>query len=154
MTYASSVPAVLPALVAAFKGWPSLGVAGVPVRYGPELTQASGSEAVAVGYTGNQDENVVSGTASPEGMAVLPERERYAVMCAVEVIDPASDIPAAVARAYALHAACGAAIAAGHTLGGVVLGASVGIGSLRMQQANGALARVVFPVNVDAYTGR
>jgi hypothetical protein len=154
MTYASSVPAVLPALVAAFKGWPSLGVAGVPVRYGPELTQASGSEAVAVGYTGDQNENVVSGTASPEGMAVLPERERYAVMCAVEVTDPAADIPAAVARAYALHAACGAAIAADHTLGRAVLMASVGIGSLRMQQANGALARVVFPVNVDAYTSR
>jgi hypothetical protein len=154
MTYASSVPAVLPALVAAFKGWPSLGVSGVPVRYGPELTQASGAEAVAVGYTGDQNADVVTGTASPEGMAVLPERERYAVMCAVEVVDPAADIPAAVARAYALHAACGAAIAADHTLGRAVLMASVGIGSLRMQQANGALARVVFPVNVDAYTSR
>lgn len=155
MPYYSSVPRVLPALVAAFKGWPSLGVAGVPVRYGPELTQASGSEAVAVGFTGDANEDVVTGTASPEGMAVLPDRERYAVMCAIEVIDPGSDIPAAVDRAYALHAACGAAIAADHSLGKVVLRASVGIGSLQMQQtASGALARVVFPVNVDAFTAR
>ena len=155
MAYYSSVPGAVTALVAAFKGWQSLGVAGVPVRYGPELTQVSGSEAVAVGYTGNQDEDVVTGTASPEGLAVLPDRERYAVMCAIEVIDPAAVMPTAVARAYALHAACGAAIAADHTLGRVVLRASLGIGSLQMQQpGNGALARVVFPVNIDAFTGR
>jgi len=153
--YYSSVPAVLPALVAAFKGWPSLGVAGVPVRYGPELTQASGLEAVAVGYTGDQNEDVVTGTASPEGMAVLPDRERYAVMCAIEVIDPGSDVPAAVTRAYALHAGCGAAIATDHTLGKAVLRASVGMGSLQLQQTEtGARARVVFPCNIDAFTGR
>ena len=155
MPYYSSVPAVLPALVAAFKGWPSLGVAGVPVRYGPELTQASGAEAVAVGYTGDANEDVVTGTASPEGMAVLPDRERYAVLCAIEVIDQGAVMPAAVDRAYALHAACGQAIAADHTLGRVVLRASLGIGSLQMQQTSaGALARVVFPVNIDAFTSR
>ena len=139
--YSSSVPAAIAGLVAAFRTSLLLGVAGVPVRYGPELTQASGSEAVAVAYTGNQDEDVVTGTASPEGLAVLPDRERYAVMCAIEVIDPGSDIPAAVTRAYALHAACGAAIAVDHTLGKAVLRASAGIGSLQLQQpSNGALA--------------
>jgi hypothetical protein len=155
MTYASSVPAVIAALVTAFRTSASLGLAGVPVRDGPELTQESGLEAVAVGYTGDQNEDVVTGAASPEGLAVLPDRERYAVTCTVEVTDPGSDITAARARAYQLHAACGAAIAVDHTLGKVVLRASLGIGSLQQQQtSNGALARVVFPVNIDAYTSR
>src|SRR6266581_2794732 len=155
MTYYSSVPAAVAALVAAFRTWPGLGLAGVPVRDGPELSQASGLEAVAVGWTGDPAEDVVTGAASPEGLAVLPDRERYAVTCTVEVVDPGSDITAARARAYALHAACGAAIAADHTLGKTVLRATPGFGSLRQQQTgDGALARVVFPVTVDAYTSR
>ena len=155
MTYASSVPAAITALVTAFKTYPTLGLAGVPVRDGPELTSESGLEAVAVGYTGDQNEDVVTGTASPEGMAVLPDRERYAITCAVEVIDPGSDIAAARTRAYEIHALCGQALAADHTLRGSVLRASVGIGSLQQQQTpDGARARVMFPVNCDAYTGR
>ena len=155
MPYVSSVPAVIAALVAAFRTWPALGVAGVPVRDGPDLGQASGVEAVAVGYTGDANEDVVTGTASPEGMGGLPDRERYAVMCAVEVIDTAADVAAARARAFTLHAACGQALAADLTLGGTVLRASLGIGSLQQQQTDaGARARVVFPVNVDAFTSR
>jgi hypothetical protein len=156
VTYSSSVPAAIAALVAALRASPLLGAVGVPVRDGPELTTASSTEAVAVGYTGDQNQAAVTGTATPEGLAVLPDRERYAVICAAEVIDPGgTNLPASRARAYALHAACGAAIAADHTLGGTVLRASLGMGSLVQQQAqNGALARVVFPVTVDAYTGR
>jgi hypothetical protein len=155
MTYASSVPRVIAALVTAFRTSAALGLAGVPVRDGPVLTQESGLEAVAVGYTGDAAEDVVTGAASPEGMGVLPDRERYAVTCTIEVVDPGSDITAARARAYVLHAACGAAIAVDHTLGGAVLRASLGIGSLRQQQtSSGALARVTFPVNVDAFTSR
>jgi hypothetical protein len=155
MTYSSSVPAVIAALAAAFRTSTGLGLAGVPVRNGPELTAAPGLEAVAVGYTGNQDDNVVEGTATPEGLAVLPDRERYTVMCCIEVIDGEGDPAPAQARAYQLHAACGAAIAADHTLGKTVLRASPGFGSLQQKQtANGALARVVFGVQVDAYTSR
>ena len=155
MAYYSSVPAAVAAIVAAFRTSAALGLAGVPVRDGPQLVQATDTEAVAVGYTGDQHEDVVTGAASPEGLAVLPDRERYAVTCAAEVLDVGSDIAAARIRAYQLHAACGAAIAADHTLGRVVLRASLGIGSLQQQQtAGGALARVVFPVNIDAYTSR
>jgi hypothetical protein len=155
VTYSSSVPAAIAALVVAFRTSPALGVAGVPVRDGPLLTDNPGVEAVAVGYTGDQAEAVVTGTASPEGLAVLPDRERYAVTCLIEVIDGGGDITAARTRAYQLHAACGAAIAVDNTLGRVVLRASIGIGSLQQKQtAGGALARVRFPVDIDAYTSR
>jgi hypothetical protein len=155
MTYYSSVPAAVAALVTAFRTSTGLGLAGVPVRDGPEVTADPTLEAVAVGYTGSQDQDVVTGTASPEGLAVLPDRERYAVSCCVEVLDGDGDMAAARARAYQLHAACGAAIAVDRTLGKAVLRASAGIGSLQQKQTqNGALARVVFPVNVEAYTSR
>jgi hypothetical protein len=155
MPYSSSVPAAIAALVAAFRTWPGLGLAGVPVRDGPQLDRASGLEAVAVGYTGDQNEDVVTGTASPEGMGGLPDRERYAVMCAAEVISPSGDITAARARAYELHAACGAALAVDHTLGKAVLRASLGIGSLQQQRTDtGVQVRVVFPCNIDAFTSR
>ena len=136
MTYYSSVPAAIGALVAAFRTSTGLGLAGVPVRDGPELVSGTDPEAVAVGYTGDQNEDVVTGTASPEGLGGLPDRERYAVMCAAEVIDAGGDLPAARARVFELHAACGAAVAVDPKLGGAVLRASLGIGSLQ-QQADG-----------------
>lgn len=155
MTYYSSVPAAIAGLVAAFRSSTGLGLAGVPVRDGPQVTAAPGLEAVAVGYTAGQDQDVVTGSASPEGLGGGQDRERYAITCTAEVLDTAGSITAARARAYALHAACGAAITADRTLGKTVLQASLGIGSLRQQQtADGALARVVFPVNVEAYTSR
>lgn len=155
MTYSSSVPAAIGALLAAFQSSTALGLAGVPVRDGPQLTAASGTEAVAVGYTGDQNQAAVTGTATPEGLGAGPDRERYAITCAAEVIDPTGNLPAARARAYQLHAACGAAITADRTLGKTVLRAVPGPGSLTQQQTTqGAVARVVFPVTIDAYTTR
>jgi hypothetical protein len=155
VTYYSSVPAAITALLTAFRTSTALGLAGVTVYDGPVITGAGGTEAVAVGYTGDQNQDVVTGTAAPEGMASGPDRERYAVTCAAEVIDPGGDLAAARTRAYQLHAACGQAIAVDRTLGGKVLQASTGIGSLQQQQtAGGARARVAFPVNCDAYTTR
>ena len=157
MTYSSSVPAAIAALVAAFSASTALGAATVPVpvKDGPVLTAATGTEAVAVGYTGNQAQAVATGTATPEGLGAGPDRERYAIMCAAEVIDASGNLPAARVRAYQLHAACGAAITADRTLGRTVLNAVPGPGTLLQQQTtNGALARVVFPVNIDAYTTR
>ena len=155
MTYSSSVPAAITALLAAFGAYPALGGAGVPVRDGPQLTAANATEAVAVGYSGAQNPAAASGTAATEGLGSGPDRETYAVTCAAEVIDPDGDIAAARARAYALHAACGAAITADRTLGGKVLRAVPGPGQLQQQQTTaGALARIVFPVTCDAYTTR
>jgi hypothetical protein len=155
MTYTSTVPAAVAALVAAFTVSAQLGGAGVPVWDGPQPTQEPALEGVAVGYGGNANAADVTGTAVPEGLAALPDRERYTVQCAAEVLNGAGDMAAARTRAYQLHAACGAAVAADHTLGGAVLRAWTGPGSLTQQQTNaGALAQLVFPVDVDAFTGR
>jgi hypothetical protein len=125
------------------------------VRDGPELTQEAGVEAVAVGYTGDQNEDVVTGAASMAGLGGVQDREAYAVMCAIEVIDTGADMAAARTRAYELHAACGAAVVADRTLGGAVMKAVPGTGSLQQQQTDqGARARVVFPVNCEAWTAR
>ena len=155
MTYSSTVPAALAGLVAAFRNSITLGLAGVPVRDGPQLTDAAGLEAVAVGYSGDQNTDAAAGSATPEGLSGGRDRERYTVTCAAEVLDPGADIAAARTRVYQLHAACGAAIAADRTLGRAVLGAVPGPWTLRQQQTpNGALARIVFGVTVDAYTTR
>ena len=155
MTYQSSVPAAITALLAAFRTSTALGLAGVPVHDGPDITAAASLEAVAVGYSPAGNQAVVTGTAAPEGMGAGPDREQYAVICTAEVLDPGGDIAAARTRAYALHAACGAAITADRTLGRAVLRAVPGLGSLQQQQQqNGALATVTFPVSIDAYTTR
>lgn len=158
MTYSSTVPQAISALVAAFKGSPMLGNADppVPVRDGPEIGSAQSDVAVSVGYTGDENESVVEGSASPAGLGGIPGNETYAVMCAAEAIVPASDgVAAARARVYALHAACGQVLAADKTLGGAVMSASMGISSLVQQQtSSGALVRVVFPVNISAFSGR
>ena len=153
MTYSSSVPAAIAALVTVFTGAPAL--SATEVRDGPQLRATSVTEGVAVGYASGQNSAVVTGTSTPEGLGAGPDRERYAIMCTAEVLDPGGDIGAARVRAYQLHAACGAAIAADHTLGKTVLRAVPGPGSLTQQQTTrGALARVIFPVTVDAYTTR
>jgi hypothetical protein len=157
VTYQSSVPAAIAGLAAAFRASTGLGLATppVPVRDGPALTDAAGLEAVAVGYSGDQNTDSAAGAATPEGLSGTQDRERYTVTCAAEVIDPGADITAARTRVYQLHAACGAAIAADRTLGRVVLRAVPGPWTLRQQQTpNGALARIVFGVTIDAYTTR
>jgi hypothetical protein len=153
VTYSSSVPAAIAALAAAFTAAP--GLAGTEVRDGPQLRATSVTEGVAVAYAGAQGQSAVTGSTVPEGLGTGPDRERYAIMCTAEVLDGTGDVAAARNRAYQLHAACGAAIALDHTLGGKVLRAVPGMGSLTQQQTTrGALARVVFPVTVDAYTTR
>ena len=155
--YYSSVPAAITALLTAFRTSTALGLAAVPVpvRAGPQLTAAAALEAVAVGYASAQNASVVSGTSTAEGLGTGPDRERYTIACTAEVLDPGADMGAARTRAYQLHAACGAAIAVDRTLGGKVLRATAGLGSLeQQQQQNGALARVTFGVDIDAYTTR
>lgn len=155
MTYASTVPAAIAALVTAFKTSVDIGLAGVPVFDGAPLGSEQAPAVVAVAYSGDENEDVVSGSASPEGLSGQRDREAYEIICAAAAVDPGADIAAARARAYELQAACGAAVKTDPHLGGAVLFASLGISSLRQEQGtSGSRATVIFPVNVEAFTVR
>jgi hypothetical protein len=155
VTYTSSVPLVMSALVTLFRQHPMLGLAGVPVRDGPTLSAEQAVWAVAVGYTGDENESVVSGSSNPEGLGAAG-RETYEVLCAAVARDPGGNMATARTSAYYLYDLCAQAMAADGTLGGLVLSVAVGISSLRQQQVVGAGAEVtvVFPVNVDAYAAQ
>lgn len=151
-TYSSTIPRVMSALVNLYRTHPQIGLAGVPVRDGPTLSAEQAVWAVAVGYTGDENESVVSGSSNPEGLAPT-DRESYEILCATVARDPGGDMATARALAYQLHDLCAQALTIDGTLGGLVLSVSVGISSLRQQQVVGAGAEVtvIFPVNVDAW---
>jgi hypothetical protein len=155
MSYASTVPAAIAALVSAFETSVNIGLAGVPVFDGPPLGAEQATGVVAVGYSGDEAETVVEGAASPADLGLAQDRETYSITCAAAAVDPGTSIAAARGRAYALHAACGAAVRTDPKLGGAVMRASLGIASLRQEQNTyGARVTVVFPVNCEAFTSR
>lgn len=152
MAWSSTVPAALTALLTAMEAAP--GLEGVDVRDGPVVSSTAAAEAVIVGWYGQAgDELAVDGTITQEGLAAQPDREQYVIRCAALVLNGSADMTAARARAYELAAACGAAVAADRTLGGIVMSAYVTSQSLLQQQREkGALATVEFGVGCDAFT--
>lgn len=154
MAWASTQPAAIDALVAALRNTTRLDPQ--IVLDGPTVSGASMSEAVTVGWTGDEtDTTAVDGTLVQEGAAVEPSREQFTITCAASVVRGGGDITAARARAYELLSAVGAVLAADKTLGGVVMSARVGEVTLtQAQPTRGAVAVVVFGVVCDAYTRR
>lgn len=153
MAWASTVPAAMTALLAAFRAAP--GLAGTDVRDGPVVTASAASEVVIVGWYGQMtDELAVEGALAMEGLAAEPDREQYVIRCAILAGSGDGNMTAARTRAYELAAACGAAVAADRTLGGAVMSAYVTSQSLRQEQrqSGGAVATVEFGVGCDAYT--
>jgi hypothetical protein len=163
VSWSSSVPAALAGLLATFQASPGLGAATppVPVRDGHVVTGSQASTVVVVGWTGKDgDDTAVENTATTEGLAGNPDRERFQIRCAAMALNGggsagSGDLPAARTAAYALHAACGAAVAADRKLGGAVTRASMGDHVLHQDATQrGQRAIVEFMVQVDAYTGR
>lgn len=151
MTWSSTVPAALTAILELFK---SADLGGAEVFDGPEVTGSGALDVVIVGWDGTgSDRLAADGTVTIEGLAGDPDREQYVIRCAAMALNGGGDLAAARARAYELAAACGALIAANRTLGGLVLRAGVTSQSLRQDQpTGGARASVEFGVGVDAYT--
>ncbi|MGH3097873.1 MAG: hypothetical protein ACRDMV_17970 [Streptosporangiales bacterium] len=151
MSWASTVPAAVEALVAAFTD----ALPDAVVRDGPVVTSSGAQEVVTVGYTGTEGENAVEGTLRVQGLAVSPSRETYTVWCAASVARGSGDIAKARAAAYGLLAGCGAALAADQTLGGPVMSARLGDARLvQSKTPKSAAVTVVFGVDVDAYSVR
>lgn len=153
MPWSSKLPAAVDGLVAAFKGWPRLGGADVPVRDGPSDSQATLKEVITVGWTGGDDETGADATLATEGLGD-PSREQFTIRCVAAVIRGSNDIAAARKRAYELLSEAGAAIAADRKLGGAVMRAWISSHSLDPQLTpQGAQALVTFEVSCDAYSG-
>lgn len=156
MGWFSTVPAVLDALAATFKA--ALQAAGgfdaVVVFDGPTVTEAAPLEAVTVGYA-DDEVTSVDGTAAHEGLAVNRSREQYTVNCSVAVLTGSGNTKAARARVYEIFNVLGAALSADPTLGCTVMMAQPGSMTLtQSQDATGAVADVVFGVDIDAFTAR
>jgi hypothetical protein len=152
MTYASTVPAALTALAAAFTAAPAL--AGVEVTDGPPVRNSSALEALSTGWSPSEDVDAVEVTTSSEGLNV-PDREQYLVHCSLGVLNGDRDLAAARARVYQLHSAAGAVLAGNQSLSGAVMSARMGDHSLRQSDTDtGMLARINFTIRVDAYTSR
>ncbi len=151
MSYRSSSGAATTALLSALRTTAFL--AGADITDGPGLASTANPECLSVGYTGGTDEYAIEGTITPEGMAGTRDRENYDIHCSASVLNGDQDLAAARDRALALHGLVGDLLRADSTLGGAVLNASLSDWSLRGDQTNsGALARLRFTVNCDAYT--
>ena len=150
MTWASTLPTVSTALVAALDGVLPAGT----VRKGPRVGPGS-AEAVTVRFQ-TEDTPTANGRFSAEGMGVAPSREQYTIGCAATVRKGAGDVDAATSRAFELLAAVGAALAADPTIGGAVLSARLGEWELSETQGakTGATAVLLFDVDIDAFTAR
>lgn len=154
MAWTSTTPAVITALVAL---WQSTdGLSGTSVDDGPKVTNSSATERLTVGYTGDMTPSAVEGTLTREGLATAPDREQYTIQCALTVTRMNTDIVSARARAYELLGYAGQAIATNHTLGvpGVLNVRLAAVTLTQSQGTSGAAARIMFGVEVDAYSGR
>lgn len=148
MSWTSSVPAALSALISLF----SEGV-GVRVIDGPFVVNSDDWQVLAVGCSSTDDDVAVDNTNSPAGWDTGRDREEYQVRCAVMVLAGDIDVSAARTRAYKLFGSAGDVLAANPTLGGVVLRASLGDSTLRqMMSDNGLIVSVTFSINISAFT--
>ena len=153
MPGSTSAPAALDALLAVLQAWPAL-AAPVDVRDGARVNLPSAAQAVIVGWGGDPgDRLAIEATASQEGLAGGPDREKYTIRCAALAVAGDGSMTEARAAAYALLGACGAAIAASRTLSGTVLSAMIASHALTQDPVlAGGRATVEFGVECTAYT--
>jgi len=153
MSYFSTVPDALAALVAMFATAP--GLDGVEVIDGPPVKDSSALESVAVGYSPSDGVDAVEMTSGFGDLGSSRDRESYTVHCTLGVLNGDRDTLTARTRAYQLYDAVGFVITDDPTLRKTVMKASLGAHNFAQNDTNGGLlARVDFSVTVDAFTGR
>lgn len=149
MAWASSLPTVLPALVARFRFAPEL--EGVKVYDGAALSGSRPAAALTVGWMGEGDATAAEGQNTRDGLAADRSRESYTVHCRLEVLNGGGDIIKTRDRLFQLFNGCGAALAADPLLGGAVMSVQLGAWSLSQAQSTaGALLILVFGIDVEA----
>lgn len=150
--WASSVPGAMRNLVSILQAAPALH--DVAVLDGPTVTGDAISEAVTIGYDDGLTGSAVTSASEAEGISRARDQESYTINCAVEVLMGSSaDLPAARERAYAILAVVGKILAVNQTLNRAVMIAQLGQHSLSQgQPPEGALARIIFGVDCEAFT--
>lgn len=153
MSYFSTVPDCLAALVAMFGGSPSL--EGVDVVDGPPRSDSAAMEVLCVGYSPAADVDAVEMTGGFGDMGSSRDREQYTVHCSVGVLNGDRDTVAARLRAYVVYDAAGFVINDDPTLRKSVMNARLGSHTLhQMDTTGGILVRIDFGVDADAFTRR
>lgn len=148
MSWATSVPAALTALTAAFQ----TAVPGVTVLKGTVVGNSSRREVIVVGYEGGNADAVefLIGDAGPQS-----QQEAYTVNCCIVVAPGGTGLDPVIVRATELFEALGATLAADQTVGGAVMRARIAQGAFRFQQSKqGAVVEVPFTVRVAAFPTR
>lgn len=150
--WASSVPGAIDNLVLILSA--AVPLANVAVLDGPTVTADAINEAVTVGYDDGITGSAVTATATAEGISRARDQEAYTINCAIEVLEGSSaDLPAARKRAYEILGAIGQILAVNSNLNRTVMMAQMGQHNLSQDQPDqGALARIVFGVDCDAFT--
>lgn len=158
MAWGSSVPAAIAALyaVADAATVPGGVLEGVAVSDGPVMSRGSFPAGVlTIGYSGGEEDTAAELSATPDGWGAQPDRESFTISCAASALDGGSDMSKARTAAYAIVNGLGGVLASDHTLGGVVMRASITSSTLRQAQADrGAVATVAVSVTCDAFTRR
>lgn len=152
MTFTSTVPAAIDGLVAAFG---ALELDGATIIDGPRVGGGTLNGVIIVGWTGDESPESTSGTSMLASYSTQRQREQYTITCAASVLRGGKNkMSAARTRAFELYGAAAGALAADKTLGGVVMSARSGeLNLVQSQDSRGAVATVVFAVDVDAFTG-
>lgn len=151
--FTPTLPLVLDALTALWKGWPAF--EGVDVDNGPTLEDSPALEVLAVGWSGpdKAGEADAIGRFLPEGLGPSRDRERYVVHNLLAVCDGGRDFAVATPRAASLWAEAYRAVYADHTLGGLVMrAAGTDWNLLRELTDRGAVVKIAFDLDIDSYT--
>lgn len=150
MTWGSTAPVAVGTLNTRW----TAALTGVVVLTGPVVSTATTLEGVNIAYQDVRSPSM-QGRFSPEGYGALPQREGYTINNLITVRIGSKDVVAAQNRAFALLGLIGLDLAADQTLGGIALSAHLGDWEMDETQTNtGANARLVFGVDIDAFTAR
>lgn len=152
MTYTSTVPAALTGLKTVLDAGTS---ADVKVVDGPAVSASGTTKAITIGFNATEPESPgVELVTDVEGAGISRQRETFTINSTIVVMNGAKNgLATARTDAYAILADVGAALTLDKTLAGSVMSARLGTHQLVQEQTpRGAVVRIVFGVDCDAFT--
>jgi len=148
MSWASTAPAAIAAIGAACQA----AITDATVEIGPVISDQPLDVVLVIAYQA-PDTPAVEGQFTAEGMAALPDREKYAINCLITSTNGLGNFEAAQAAAFAVAGEVGGVLAANQRIGGT-LSAHLDAWTLDILPVTdqGAVVELRFAVAVDAFT--